>query len=405
MPGWWYYLTGYLILRVSCSSPEEFLNLAWARGFYFWDVRREGPSGLVLKIRAGDFRSLRPVVREAGARVKIMHKVGLPFWKQQLRSRPGLAAGVLAFVVAVSLFLSFIWSVEVRSPEELRYITEDEVRDWVAEQGLRPGTWRGNIDANALAADLVAAHQELAWAGIYLEGTRAVVEVVERRFPGSYGFRGPSHLVAARDALVEEVVVIDGQARVKPGDTVRQGEVLISGIVLSPESGRPRLVRARGQVKGLVWYEAVGEALLFEEKKVPTGRQVTALAWRVGDRTFWLKKSPAPGSARYVVERRVTRFGGMELVAEKWQEVEIQQVYRDRETALRLAYQRAIAALAPRLPSGVSLQSDYQMQVLTSTPRQVRVKVTAQVSEKIGMLYPLQTSTSGIEAGIENEYN
>lgn len=364
------------------------MNLALAGGIRLWDVWRTGGEELVLKVNARDFRRLRPVARAAQAKVRITRKVGLPFQKRAWRGRPGFVAGSLLFLIIIYLFFSFIWSVTVRSSEELRYLSPAQITSWAAGHGLHPGAWRPSLDANRLAEEMVSDFQELAWAGIYFEGTRAVIEVAERRFPEASTYNGPAHLVAARDALIREVVVVDGQARVTPGDTVRQGEVLISGLVLPLEPGLPRLVRARGQVKGTVWYEAVGEAFLVEEKEIPTGRTARNWELQLGE---WVIRLPGrrPDFASFISERQEIGWGPVTLVQQEVRETRKEVTRRDRDTALQMAYSQAVADLTLRLPPGAQLEGDYQMQVLASDARRVRVKVTVQTSEDITLLYPL----------------
>ena len=62
-----------------------------------------------------------------------------------------------------------------------------------------------------------------------------------------------------------------GRAAVGKGDTVRAGDVLISGLVWDP--GMPRMLfAARGEVIGSVWYKGFASTSIYTETRVPTGR-------------------------------------------------------------------------------------------------------------------------------------
>lgn len=405
MPGWLLWLTGYLVVRVRCAAPERFLNLALAQGLYFWDARWMGEEWLEIRIRAGDFRRLRPAARQARARVRIRRRVGLPFWWRALRRRPGLLWGVVSVVAAVYVWSCFVWSVEVAAPEGWQRLGPGDILAWAEENSLRPPVLRANLDANRLAEKLMLDRQELAWAGIRLAGTRVIIEVVERRFPDTATSTGPAHLVAERDAVVEEVTVIAGQARVKPGDTVRRGQILIAGIML-PEEGdqaqpgqgfsRPRLVSARGRVWGRVWYEAVGQAPLVEEERVPTGNQVREIKVIVAGREINVKPLRGIPYASFQEERwwwawPVWRGFSLPLAVEAgtYREVEVRRHGRSLEQALDAARARVTAYLRVQIPAPAEILEE-QVQVLPATPGQVRVRVTWQVRQNIATVFPLK---------------
>lgn len=404
MPGWLVWLTGYLVVGVRCATPEQFLNLALAQGLYFWNVRWTGAEWLEIKVRPGDFRRLRPAARQVRARVHIRRRVGLPFWWRSVRRRPGLLLAAISVVATVYIWSCFIWTVEVIAPEGWQRLGPGDILAWAEENSLKPPVLRANLDANRLAEKLMVDRQELAWAGIRIEGTRAVIEVVERRFPDTSTYTGPAHLVAERDALVEEVKVVAGQARVKPGDTVRRGQVLIAGIILPEEVtrepgqslSRPRLVSAKGSVWGRVWYEAVGQAPLVEEERVPTGKRVREIKINVAGREITIKSLQNIPYAGYEKEQQrwawpAWRGFSLPLAVEinTYREVEVLRRRYDPGQALDVAKARARAYLQVQLPLQAEIQEE-QVQVLPAPPGQVRVRVTWQVRQNIATVFPLK---------------
>lgn len=404
MPGWWAWFTGYLVVRVRCGMPEQFLNLALAQGLYFWEVRWTGEEWLEIRVRPGDFRRLRPAARQVRARIHIQRRVGLPFWWRSARRRPGWLLAGVAVVAAVYIWSCFIWSVEVIAPEGWQQLAPGDILAWAEENSLTPPVLRGNLDANLLAEKLMLDRQELAWAGFRIDGTRVIIEVVERRFPDLDTYAGPSHLVAERDAIVEEVTVVAGQARVKPGDTVRRGQVLIAGIILpegitqepGPGQPRPRLVGAKGRVWGRVWYEAVAQVPLVEEERLPTGNRVREIKINVAGREIPLKPLREIPYAAY--EKEQQRWVGpawrgfslpLAVQVNTYREVAVQKRRYDQEQALDAAQARARAYLQVQLSPEANVLEE-QVQVLPAAPGQVRVKVTWQVRQNIATVFQLK---------------
>jgi similar to stage IV sporulation protein len=76
--------------------------------------------------------------------------------------------------------------------------------------------------------------------------------------------------VAKKDAYIESVTQLAGRAVVKPGDTVRAGDKLISGLVW--DEGKPRMLfAAKGRVIGSVWYTGQQSLSIYRETREKTG--------------------------------------------------------------------------------------------------------------------------------------
>ncbi len=89
-------------------------------------------------------------------------------------------------------------------------------------------------------------------------------------------------LVASHTGIVRRVSVLNGKALVQPGSAVREGETLVSG---APENlmGRPRPVRARGEVWADTWYEVSAVCPLPETQKAEGGRRRERFALVIGE--------------------------------------------------------------------------------------------------------------------------
>ena len=130
---------------------------------------------------------------------------------------------------------------------------------------------------------------ELAYVKIDIKGVKATVEVVEKIFPREE-ISGPCHIVAAKEGVVEEVLVLAGEAQVEKGKAVSKGDILISGVVYPQKNPfmegveeeleeKPSLVRARGRVKARVWYQGYGECRLVR-KNALSGKESSEIKLR-----------------------------------------------------------------------------------------------------------------------------
>lgn len=391
---WWAYLTGYVLLAVDGLNPERLLNLALNRGVALWDVRWSGRERLFLKVRARDLFPLRHIARAAGCRLRIVAKRGCPFAWGRLQRRRAFLGGLVFFFLSLYVAGSFIWVVEVRLPEQAKYNSRRLVLEEAAALGLRPGAWRPGLDPNALAAELAQRLPNVSWIGVHLKGIRATIEVVERVLPGA-GVRA-AHIVAAKDGVVEDVLVLRGEARVKAGDVVRRGQILISGIVAPAEGQGPTLVRAEGRVKARVWYEAYASVPLVERREVGTGRAETAYSLHVGSHVYHLWGPRASPYRLYKVEKVTESLPALgpyrlpvHLTKVTYREVRREEIKRTVSQGQELARARAEELLRSKVPADARVLGYRVEQVYGDGTGEVVVRALAETAEDIGRAYPL----------------
>lgn len=385
----WHALAGYLRVRVRGPVPERLVNLCVQEGIPLWDVRA-ADGGILVSVGLRDFRRLRPLRRRAGVGLRIAGRHGLPFALRRLRRVQGAVGLLLLAVLLLYLLSQFVWFVEVRGT---RTLDPAEVLRAAAELGLRPGVWRGVLDPDRFTRDLVLRLPALSWATLRFFGAKATLEVAEKVLPPPLPGQAPGDIVARRGGVVVQVVVVDGEAAVQPGQAVRPGDVLIRGLRRAADggpAGEPVPVRARGRVVARTWYTAYAEEERVERVRVPTGRRARQWLLRAGGRSLrvWGASRP-PFSSFDQSERVVARFPwptaghAAEIVEVRYDEVTVHAKPLSREEAIR----RAEARLRAHLLAQIGLDArivDVYSRVVQETPQVVGLRLTVECLENIG---------------------
>jgi similar to stage IV sporulation protein len=264
----WNFLTGYVMIRVEGLSLEKLLNIASEANVPVYDVRRLSYTVLSAVVSARGYRKLLRIV-PGKYTMTAQKSAGLAVGVKWLTRRKALLIGLILVGLAVLAASLFVWEVRVTGIDtrDAMALTEE-----LTELGIYRGAYKGHIDLKKAETRLIIAHDEFAWVNLRLTGVVALVEVVPAEpAPEIVDESRPRHIVAEKDALIESVTALKGRATVETGDTVRTGDVLISGLVWDP--GFPRMLfAARGKVIGSVWYAARASAPLYEEVRIPTGR-------------------------------------------------------------------------------------------------------------------------------------
>ena len=399
------YLLGSVRLRVEGRMPERFINLCATNRFPLWDVRwHEGAVDCTLPLP--HFFRLRPLLRKSGCRARVVARLGLPFAWRRLRRRRVLLTAGLAVLVALYVFSSFIWFFEVRGNEIL---SDRQILAEAARAGLRPGVWRPGLNRDAIARDMILGLPALSWVSIRFVGTKAIIEVVEKVLPPEETATGPGDLIAERAGLVEDVLVLQGEAAVEPGDIVLPGQVLIRGVISAPPPSAQfpapgeqppatqfKPVRARGRVIARTWREGYLELPLVERIATPTGRTMVQRRLAIGEREFIIYGPRRPPFEHYRVDRRIVPLPpwtegdtAFRLIADTYTEIDYTEHRRNPQEALREAQRRLRARLLGDVDADARIEA-IESQVIDAGQGIVALRMTIEVREDITRFLPAE---------------
>lgn len=383
---------GYLLISLEGRGLVKLLNLTSRNNIYFWDLKYKGNTA-TMKIRPRDFKKLRPLLRKTGCKVSIVQKKGTLFLVFFGKRRKGLLLGILLFCLALYSFSAVIWSINVEGNLQ---VSKGEIVSVLEKYGVKRGTLKKNLDLQELERALVLELEGLSWVGINMRGVYLQIQVAERlQEPAPEAER--LDLVASKDGLISDILVLAGQAEVEEGETVSKGQLLISGeivdkIYLDDEEyeERVRPVKARGMVEAQVWYESYQYAALYLVQKIKSGKTVGSYTLNVKDREYYLwgtREAPyrnyEVGKIKHALQWRSFRLP-VELISYRYKEIEVGFKSIPPLDALREARQKAIQDVDSMLPRGVTIQKrfvdDYYFPELGSVGCRVMVETLEDIA-------------------------
>jgi len=217
----WNFLRGYVIITIEGFALERFINYAIAQGIYLWDIIRIEPMLLEAKISLKGYKALRAIVKKTGCRIKIKARVGYPFFMHKIKQRKTFAAGLFVALFLIFTSASFIWSIEIKGNTE---IPEQKIKECLYELGLFQGAFKYDLNIPEIENRMMMQLEDLAWIGIELKGTKAIVEVAEKvKPPKSIPTDIPCDIVATKKGIITKLIAKNGDALVKEGDIVKEG--------------------------------------------------------------------------------------------------------------------------------------------------------------------------------------
>jgi len=395
----WFYIVGFVVVRVEGEWLERFLNHLIGEGIYAWDVTRRA-GALYAKMGIAGFKRLRPVARKTRCRVHIQQKAGLPFWLARFKGRVALLGGILFFIVASYLATSFVWLVRTTGTENT---SPEHILDIARRMGLYPGAWKRSIDLGNVETGVVLGTKGLSWAKIRAQGTVYTIEVIEKAAQPAAEVDGPCDIVASRDGTIERLLVLMGEARVREGSRVSKGQVLVSGAIYSsvpstvpggsPQVHVAKYLRARAIVRARIPYSSYQEVSLKRTVLEPTGQVRGAVLLRIGKTQIILKIPGRSFEQQQVDAHSLVPWLGrnssayVEVHKLEFRELAAREVVLSVAEAKSIAQGAATEAASLAIPAGAE-RVDVRS-IVTELPGAVGVRVTIDTIQEIGVAKPV----------------
>lgn len=284
--GW---IGGFLKVRVQGEYMERFVNLCRNRGIMLWQLCME-PSGRTLYfcIMLKDFYKIRPLVRKCRVHVIVVKRYGLPFLMGTMKKRASFCIGVCLCFFLVFFLSTRIWGIYI---EGQSFHTRESLINYLDSVDVYGGMAGENLECSSLEEKIRETYSDIGWVCVEHKGSKIFVRLKEVLLLEKEKEEKKEHLTAGDAGTVVSIVTRKGTAKVRAGDTVKKGTVLISGIVKIYGDNQEIVEKERVHADGTVIIETKEryEDVLQKEysKKVYTGRQRAVHEWQFGETNFF----------------------------------------------------------------------------------------------------------------------
>ena len=350
-----------------------------------WNLKRENSIVLRASIHISDFKLLKRICKDTRCKVKIEKKKGFPFVIKKYKKRKVFIGLLIAIIFIIIGLSNFIWNIEV---EGLETISKQDILNLAETEGLAVGKFKGKIDTKEVINKIRLERDDIAWVGIDVKGTNAIIKVVEAdKKPEIVDEDDYCNIVADKDAIIRKVSAQNGTPLVKEGDVVKKGDIIIEGVFRGKYTG-DRYVHAQGEVQAEVWYTSTQRVELQEVQKKETGEQETKYSVKLNNFHINFHKS-IPKFEKYdTIEtgKKLKLFSNfylpIELVEYTYKEYEEVVVIHSIEEAKQIGIDRAEEELSEELKDKEILDTQINTK---SENGAIIVEVTYEVKEEIGV--------------------
>lgn len=264
------HILGYVKIKVESVFIERFINICISKRIFIWDIQREKSSIMYANIGIKDFKRLKNVAKKTKSKVSIEEKSGIPFLLHRYRKRKNFF--ILCSIILISLVAMsrFVWNIEI---EGLQTISEEEFMQELNDYGLKIGTRKSQINSNSIINKMRLTRDDISWMGIDIKGTNIIIKIKEKeKAPIVINKSDYCNIVSNKTGLITKINVQDGTKAVEIGDMVKEGDVLVLGLLEGKFSGETRYVHAIADVEAKVWYSKKEKFYYNQDIRKETGQ-------------------------------------------------------------------------------------------------------------------------------------
>lgn len=379
------YIVGYVRIEVEGYFIERFINLCLNKGILLWNSNRKKSTLLEVSISIKDFRKIVKLAKQTKCKVKIKQKRGLPFLFHKYKKRKVFFLFLCFIILGILSLSNFLWNVEIIGNET---ISKEEIMQTLKEEGLAIGTLKHNIDTKEIVGKMRLNRNDLAWIGIELRGTNAIVKIVEAdKKPDIIKEEEYCNIVATKAGMIVKVNALNGTPLVKEGDIIKEGSPLIGGWLEGKYTGM-RYVHANGTVQAKVWYTETQRIELNQVYTSKTQNEETKYSLRINNFTINFYKTLSKFQKYDTIEeiKKLKLFSNfylpIEITKKTNYELVEQKVTYTKEEAKQRAANEAKQRLEEQIEEKENILNTYIN--YNETDEYIEAQVIYEVLEEIG---------------------
>lgn len=280
-------LQGKVFLELREGNPDRFLNLCQHKNlpiFDFYETQQNESHFYTLKMYARDYKKLSVILRKTKCRVRIKKKLGPIFLFGKYRNRLVFLMGGIYFLWFLFVLTTYLWSIEIEGgfchtkEEMLHYLKENQI---MVRQKI------SRIHCSDIEKKIRLDYPDITWVSVERKGSKLLVSLKEvSQIKKDETYDAPCDLCATTDGIVETILCEQGTAMVHKGDSVKKGDVLISGLIQIQNEYGEEISSSYVCAKGIIKLKCIKKytyrlpALRIEKQYTKNERKGVEIQWK-----------------------------------------------------------------------------------------------------------------------------
>lgn len=211
------------------------------------DIERKNKNQTTFVCSYFDCKKVEKFLKDKNVKIIKIEHFGLAYNIKKVLTSYGLLCAIVLFFALYFVQNQYIWQYEINGSERL---DNTEIMTYVKKNYSNN---KNQISTDDIEIGLMQEFDEISFVSCIVKGQTLVINLKEKLWPDEiYGEFLP--IVSQKDGRITEINLISGTSKVKVGDIVKKGDILIEPYVIDA-SGEIQKVEAKGEVFADVYNE------------------------------------------------------------------------------------------------------------------------------------------------------
>jgi|GEM_PF-3889719 len=259
-------------IKISGVNLSKIYKECEKQNITLYHVNRVDYKNIEFKVDISQKQKIFDIAKSQNYRYEELQNFGINKVKLLAKNHIGIVVGILFFAVLLIFFSQFLWSIKIYGNEK---ISNEQIYAILKSNSVKVGSFSGSIDIEKLESEILNSLDDISLCSIIKKGTTLVINIKEKIHSADLdNFLSEENIVANCNMQITDLVVSQGTALKKIGDSVKTGDIIVAGYFFDT-NGQKVFCRANANIKATTWYS---DTIIYEKEKqiaVKTGNKST----------------------------------------------------------------------------------------------------------------------------------
>lgn len=275
-------------IKISGVNLNRIFRECEKKNIILYDVNRVDYKNIEFKVESSKKQQVFDMAKSQNYKCEELQNVGINKVKTLAKNHIGIIVGALFFAFFLFFAGQFVWNFKVYGNENIK---TEQVLQILKKNNVKVGSFSSKVDIEKLEQELLNSLDDISLCSIIKKGTTLVINIKEKIHSADLdNFLSAENIVANCNMQITDLVVSQGTALKKVGDSVKTGDVIVAGYFFDT-NGQKVFCKANASIKATTWYS---DTTIYEKEKqiaVKTGKKSTEGYMLLFGQKFQTKKA------------------------------------------------------------------------------------------------------------------